>query len=167
MTVEVPGQRFEDGPTFLSPLGLGAHNWHPMSYSPRSGLLYIPAQDVRALMEPASSYTPENRNFSTGMVTDSKTHNAQLTQTMLRRVMQGYLLAWNPKTQTSAWEVERPGLSNGGKRKSIRMSDCTSGLKLIPHVKTAAFWRMVRQTLYCNKRVSSSNKRYARTACRS
>jgi quinohemoprotein ethanol dehydrogenase len=112
--VEVAGQRFEDGPALLAPLGLGAHNWHPMSYSPRTGLMYIPAQDVRALMEPASSYTPDNRNFSTGMITDSKTHNAQLTQTMLRKVMRGYLLAWNPKTQTSEWEVERPGLSNSG-----------------------------------------------------
>src|SRR3546814_2253367 len=28
------------------PGALGAHNWHPMSYNPATGLVYIPAQQI-------------------------------------------------------------------------------------------------------------------------
>ena len=32
--------------TFVSPAFLGAHNWHPMSYSKDTGLVYLPAQEL-------------------------------------------------------------------------------------------------------------------------
>jgi quinohemoprotein ethanol dehydrogenase len=45
--VERPGVRWGDGGVSLqNPGPLGAHNWKPMAYSPRSGLVYIPTHDV-------------------------------------------------------------------------------------------------------------------------
>ena len=45
--IEVTGQRFPDKATALvAPSALGAHNWHPMAFSPKTGLVYLPAQEV-------------------------------------------------------------------------------------------------------------------------
>jgi len=41
--IEAAGARYEDGAThWISPSNLGGHNWHPMTYSKRTGLVYIP-----------------------------------------------------------------------------------------------------------------------------
>jgi quinohemoprotein ethanol dehydrogenase len=46
--VERPGTRYyEKGvPSFQLPFGFGGHDWPPMSYSPLTGLVYIPAMEV-------------------------------------------------------------------------------------------------------------------------
>ena len=45
--IENPEQRYAKGQTSLvMPSAFGAHNWHPMSYSPKTGLVYIPAQET-------------------------------------------------------------------------------------------------------------------------
>jgi PQQ-dependent dehydrogenase (methanol/ethanol family) len=46
--VEREGARYyETGiPSFQLPFAFGAHDWPPMSYSPRTGLVYIPAMEV-------------------------------------------------------------------------------------------------------------------------
>src|SRR3546814_10579647 len=46
--IENPEARFyKTGKPFIAvPGALGAHNWHPMSYNPKTGLVYIPAQQI-------------------------------------------------------------------------------------------------------------------------
>ena len=46
--IENPEARFyKTGKPFIAiPGALGAHNWHPMSYNPGTGLVYIPAQQI-------------------------------------------------------------------------------------------------------------------------
>ena len=46
--IENPGIRFgETGrPIDLLPGPLGAHNWQPMAFNPRSGLVHVPAQEI-------------------------------------------------------------------------------------------------------------------------
>jgi PQQ-dependent dehydrogenase (methanol/ethanol family) len=46
--VEVPGARYRDKPMVINPSYLGGHNWHPMSYNPQTGLVYIPVLDITA-----------------------------------------------------------------------------------------------------------------------
>ena len=57
---EVPGARYEDAPFLMMPTGFGGHNWHPMAFSPKTGLVYIPAQDLPALYmkEADFAFTP-------------------------------------------------------------------------------------------------------------
>ena len=112
--LEVEGQDFAEGPAMVSPMGLGAHNWHPMSYSPRTGLVYIPAMEGSAPMQDEPVFRASRRVFSTGNESDGQIHNAQLTQTLLPALMKGYLLAWNPREQRSAWEVDHSTMGNGG-----------------------------------------------------
>ena len=40
--VEMPGIRYQEHDVLMYPGTLGAHNWQPMSYSPKTGLVYIP-----------------------------------------------------------------------------------------------------------------------------
>jgi quinohemoprotein ethanol dehydrogenase len=45
--VENPGVRYYKGvPSFQLPFAFGGHDWPPMSYSPMTGLVYIPAMEV-------------------------------------------------------------------------------------------------------------------------
>ena len=44
--IEVPEQRFRKSSALVQPSALGAHNWHPMAFSPKTGLVYLPAQEV-------------------------------------------------------------------------------------------------------------------------
>jgi quinohemoprotein ethanol dehydrogenase len=112
--VEMPGQDFAEESTWVYPTGMGGHNWHPMSYSPRTGLVYIPALHAGAPMQDEPVFRASDRNFSTGNDLDGKVHDAQLTQTMMAAAMRGYLLAWDPERQESAWEVDHPAIGNGG-----------------------------------------------------
>ena len=112
--VEVPGQDFADEPATVFPSGMGAHNWHPMSYSPRTGLVYIPAMEAGGPMTDEPTFRASRRVFSTGNETDGKIHNAQLIQTLLPKAMTGYLIAWNPQEQRSVWEVDHSAMGNGG-----------------------------------------------------
>jgi mono/diheme cytochrome c family protein len=112
--VEVAGQDFAEKPATVFPSGLGAHNWQPMSYSPRTGLVYIPAMNMGAPMSDEPVFRASSRVFSTGNESDGAIHNAQLVQTMLPEVMTGYLLAWDPREQKSVWEVDQGAMGNGG-----------------------------------------------------
>jgi PQQ-dependent dehydrogenase (methanol/ethanol family) len=49
--VEVPGARYESGMASVTPTEMGGHNWHAMSFNPRTGLAYYPA------MHQARTYT--------------------------------------------------------------------------------------------------------------
>ena len=44
--VEAPNARYNDGPCMIMPSPFGGHNWHPMAFSPATGLVYMPTQDI-------------------------------------------------------------------------------------------------------------------------
>ena len=45
--VESPAGNYANDSKRVKPGPLGGHNWHPMSYHPETGLVYIPALDLR------------------------------------------------------------------------------------------------------------------------
>ncbi len=44
--IEVPGVRYEDGEALMWPGSGGVHNWQPMSFSPDTGLTYVPVHEM-------------------------------------------------------------------------------------------------------------------------
>ena len=115
--VEVEGARYSGKAPYLQlPGPLGAHNWHPMSYSEDSGLVYIPAQeapwvygDIAAGYEYKEGLWNTGTEFSYGMLpTDKATFKA------LKSLLKGRLLAWDPVAQKEAWSFEHNGPWNGG-----------------------------------------------------
>jgi PQQ-dependent dehydrogenase (methanol/ethanol family) len=113
--VETPTARFADAPAFALPAPFGAHNWHPMSYSPDTGLVYIPAQEVPFVygkdtdFKYAPGYWNLGVNPSLAAIPDDPDAARQVAS-----MIKGRIIAWNPVTQTEAFHVDHPGPWNGG-----------------------------------------------------
>jgi PQQ-dependent dehydrogenase (methanol/ethanol family) len=113
--IETPGSRYLDAP-FLSVVGgAGAHNWQPMSYSPQTGLVYIPAQEVPFVYTADEKfvYKPGEWNLGVLLAADPLPED-DAARAEIAAGLQGRLLAWDPIKQSEAWRVEHDGPWNGG-----------------------------------------------------
>jgi quinohemoprotein ethanol dehydrogenase len=103
--VEVAGMRYEKGEALLWPGAAGAHSWQPMSYSPLTGLVYIPSLDVPFYYNDSglksASWRPEKFSMSSGL-------NAR-DGDVPANAGKAALIAWDPLKQQSAWRVDFPG----------------------------------------------------------
>ena len=81
-------------PIVLQPGGFGAHTWELTSYSPKTGLVYIPAFIL--------PYELGGRYAEYGFAEDAVFKN------------KGLLIAWDPLAQEKRWEVEHPVTMSGG-----------------------------------------------------
>ncbi len=113
----LPEARYEQtGEIFIGTPGLyGAHTWHPMSFSPLTGLMYIPANNTIQPYLADNEFEGSEIGGQLGldiaplaMPADTSIRNEMLA------AMTGHLLAWDPVAQKEAWRVEYPGPSNGG-----------------------------------------------------
>ncbi|MEO7730130.1 MAG: PQQ-dependent dehydrogenase, methanol/ethanol family [Kofleriaceae bacterium] len=103
-----------DGPFDAIPGPYGAHNWHPMSFNPTTGLVYLPAQNVPiGLMD--------DKEWKKGAVLDGRTGTGTGWNTgMIINAVPpsskpfGRLLAWDPIAQKEVWRVEHVSPWNGG-----------------------------------------------------
>jgi quinohemoprotein ethanol dehydrogenase len=91
------------------PAHFGAHNWQPMSYSPITKLVYLPAQETSYPYSHVTKLTPVEMNWNAGLGGVNAKPPADTPPPN-----KGYLLAWNPVTQQEAWRVDHAGVWNGG-----------------------------------------------------
>lgn len=105
------------GEAFTSlPSATGAHTWHPMSYSPKTGLVYIPKNEA-AFTYAASSkdWKPSEVGMQLGIDLDVGAMPADLEErASWRKKTTGALVAWDPVARKPRWTVEHPGPTNGG-----------------------------------------------------
>lgn len=109
--VETGGGDYSESFKIVYPSPTGAHNWHPMSYSPQTNLVYIPTIHEAFIYAnpPEFTYTPGAWNTGIDFV-----KLAQLASTMPPPPVFGYLRAWDPVKQEKAWDVQHDTLGNGG-----------------------------------------------------
>jgi PQQ-dependent dehydrogenase (methanol/ethanol family) len=102
-------------PTLIVPGPLGAHSWQPMSYSPLTGLVYIPVQDAGFPYKSDENFQPKKMaaNYGVDVVAAGMPQIPEIKKAVLDSV-KGRLVAWDPVGQKQIWEVERPGPWNGG-----------------------------------------------------
>jgi quinohemoprotein ethanol dehydrogenase len=103
--VEAKNIRYEAGDVTIWPSPLGAHTWQPMSFSPKTGLVYIP------YMQEGVDYTkgpPKPGGVSIAGISMDWTRNTEPADG------KGALLAWDPVYQTLRWKVQHDTLWNGG-----------------------------------------------------
>jgi alcohol dehydrogenase (cytochrome c)/quinohemoprotein ethanol dehydrogenase len=115
--VETAGARFKDPsqPFISMPGPYGAHNWHPMSFSPQTGLVYIPAQEPGFAYLHDGKYRVRPLAFNVGVDAFSvRAPDDPQTRAALLATVRGYLKAWDPVAQKERWSVEHPGAWNGG-----------------------------------------------------
>ena len=113
--VEVPEARYRSADFMMMPSALGAHNWHPMAYSPKTGLVYLPAQEVPYLYSTDSGfkYTPGAWNIAIDVLKNLPPDDPA-TFKATRALLKGQLLAWDPVAQKEVWRVQYDGPWNGG-----------------------------------------------------
>lgn len=126
-----PGADYADKPRLVFPSMAGAHSWQPMSYSPRTGLLYIPAQDAPMVYidtshRPAGfldgnfqvaglfpeDYDPAALKDLFGQLPSMATLAKGAPGGVTRAI--GVLKAWDPVRRKIVWERPLTTLWNGG-----------------------------------------------------
>jgi PQQ-dependent dehydrogenase (methanol/ethanol family) len=111
-----PEAYYDDTKPFVAVPGpAGGHNWQPMSFSPDTGLVYIPVMDTGYPHLVNSDFQYQPLGFNTGnddLVTVMPEDEAQ--RTVLRASLKGRLLAWDPVQQKPVWQVELADVWNGG-----------------------------------------------------
>ena len=108
--VEQPGARYLEKPTVVAPSAYGGHNWHPMSYSPQTGLVYLPTHETSTIhAQLPAGQDPEDSLWVTGL--DRELPDALWAQLPPRRA---YLLAWDPVAQEERWRFDYPAMPSGG-----------------------------------------------------
>jgi PQQ-dependent dehydrogenase (methanol/ethanol family) len=65
--VEVPGARYEENYRIIYPSAWGGHNWHPMSYSPLTGLVYIPLIGGPDIFAHTEQFEFQQNHLNTGL----------------------------------------------------------------------------------------------------
>ncbi|MEY3269447.1 MAG: quinoprotein ethanol dehydrogenase [Pseudomonadota bacterium] len=113
--VEVPEQRYRTGAALVTPSALGAHNWHPMAFSPKTGLVYLPAQEVPFAYQNDAGYNHKQGAWNIAVVAalNAPPNSAEATRAT-RAILKGQLLAWDPVAQKEVWRVQYDGPWNGG-----------------------------------------------------
>jgi glucose dehydrogenase len=114
--VENVNSRYEGGKAApLAPGPLGGHSWHSMSYSPQTGLVYIPVQEAGFLYKSDEHFQERNLAFNTAIdfVAGGMPQESNVKKSILDSI-KGHLSAWDPVQQKEIWRVDRVSPVNGG-----------------------------------------------------
>jgi PQQ-dependent dehydrogenase (methanol/ethanol family) len=113
--VEVPEARYEvtGKPVLVSPGALGMHNWHPMAFSPETGLVYIPVQIAIAPYAAPKEFRLNMEGTNTG--TDFSGGQA-LCQAPGAKCgnQETYILAWDPVKGREVWRIKNEIYGSSG-----------------------------------------------------
>ena len=106
-----------EGAKLVFPSPYGAHNWQPMSFSPDTGLVYIPSQEIPFGFAGDDNfvYAPFTAAWNTGIMPETTIPPTDINIVRwLRSVVKGRLLAWDPVTQQERWKVQYDHPWNAG-----------------------------------------------------
>ena len=92
----------------------GAHNWHPMSFNPQTGLVYLPAQGVPLNLTPEKTFAQNAATPGKFAAFAGWNVGFMLNATPPKAPAFGRLLAWDPVKQKEAWRAEYIAPWNGG-----------------------------------------------------
>lgn len=123
--VETGQADYFDEPRLVFPGPAGGHNWQPMAFNPKSGLVYIPAIEMGAVFwMPKEPYHYEKGAINMGALYNWPVSDApfdwglppeearkmpsigELGKGQPDTTIRGFLRAWNPVTNKVAWQIE-------------------------------------------------------------
>jgi len=112
--VEYPFARYKNEGRLVVPGPSGGHSWHPMSYSPLTGLAYIPALSVPGYYNHDGGYSYQPLAQNTGIEEGVANYKAKNPQDVRQKLRFGVrLLAWDPVEQQERWAVDHGDLGAG------------------------------------------------------
>lgn len=94
----------------------GAHNWPPMSFSPKTGLVYIPVEKNSQHYIPSdpAAAPPSKWNLGYNMAAGVPPALPKGALPAVQSGQSGSLVAWDPVKQEKRWEVDLGSPANGG-----------------------------------------------------
>jgi glucose dehydrogenase/mono/diheme cytochrome c family protein len=114
--VEVPEARYDKTgkPVIVSPGALGMHNWHPMAFHPKTGLIYLPVQISNAAYAGPKEFKLNMQGTNTG--TDFFGGAALFSKPGAppRGNVESYLLAWDPVKAKEVWRIKNEVYGSSG-----------------------------------------------------
>ncbi|NWH09327.1 MAG: PQQ-dependent dehydrogenase, methanol/ethanol family [Alphaproteobacteria bacterium] len=107
---------FKDKLTIVAPAQVGGHNWQPMTFSPQTGLVYIPTIDASAIFqqEQTPAYRPGIWNTGTDFITVAKVVQQAMDSGQPLPPAKGFIRAWDPIARKERWSVPMGGAWNSG-----------------------------------------------------
>ncbi|MDT8397616.1 MAG: PQQ-dependent dehydrogenase, methanol/ethanol family [Pseudomonadales bacterium] len=119
--IETPQARYDNAISFVYPGPGGAHNWHPMSYNPITGLVYLPSQQGSNFpysVEQGFVHKPGTWNIGVTMGTLAdvplRPESEYSPGTGPATRSPGALVAWDPLAKQPRWVIDYPFGINGG-----------------------------------------------------
>jgi quinohemoprotein ethanol dehydrogenase len=111
--VETSFSRYVDANVAIMPMAGGGHNWQPMAFNPKTGLVYIPAIERSMIYgQPKNwKFNKDPRHWNVGIGFDEEKPVIKNPQTDKRY---GKLIAWDPTGQKAEWVVNHPNDWNAG-----------------------------------------------------
>jgi quinohemoprotein ethanol dehydrogenase len=111
--IENPAARFDKTGKgmVITPWFNGTHAWHPMSYNPNTGLVYVPIEHRNyGFIATRTDDNPMGMRLSISLVDGPKLHDAL----GIAQIHETFLLAWDPVRQREVFRVPHGrGLSGG------------------------------------------------------
>lgn len=100
---------------FHKPSPYGGHNWHPMAFSPDTGLVYIPALDIPYAYGNEPQFVFENGHWNVAIdwQLNAPSGNTAI-EDKIDGLIRGHISAWDPIKQEEVWRVQHAGSWNGG-----------------------------------------------------
>jgi len=113
--IEVPSARYLTQTSLHTPGPYGGHNWQPMAFNPKEGLVYIPVIDTPFAYgnDPTYRHTQGAWNTATAFDLNALPEDRS-TFPAVRASLRGRLVAWDPVAQKARWTVEYPNFWNAG-----------------------------------------------------
>ncbi|HVR90737.1 MAG TPA: PQQ-dependent dehydrogenase, methanol/ethanol family [Novosphingobium sp.] len=97
------------------PGAIGAHSWTPMSYSPQTGLVYIPTNNAAQVYADDKDWKPGTTGFQLGIDATAGALPADAAiRAAARAGVSGALVAFDPVAGKARWTVPYPNATNGG-----------------------------------------------------
>ncbi|WP_441277068.1 PQQ-dependent dehydrogenase, methanol/ethanol family [Tardiphaga sp. 172_B4_N1_3] len=112
--IEVPEARSPDKSFDSIPGPFGAHNWHPMSFNPQTGLVYLPAQGVPLNLTGEKTLVQNAQGSNKFGGTTGWNVGFSLNAEPPKNPPFGRLIAWDPVKQKEVWRAEYIAPWNGG-----------------------------------------------------
>ncbi|OYU91019.1 MAG: PQQ-dependent dehydrogenase, methanol/ethanol family [Bradyrhizobiaceae bacterium PARB1] len=112
--IEVPEARSPDKSFDSIPGPFGAHNWHPMSFNPQTGLVYLPAQGVPLNLTGEKKFAQNEPGPFKYAAATGWNIGFTLNAEPPKNLPFGRLIAWDPVQQKEAWRAEYVAPWNGG-----------------------------------------------------
>jgi quinohemoprotein ethanol dehydrogenase len=92
----------------------GAHAWHPMSFSPKTGLVYLPAVDNSMIMKSDPNFVARQMAANTGLAFPVSPTLYDELKSDAPREARAQMLAWDPVKQREVWRTPVLGRVGSG-----------------------------------------------------